>query len=156
MEDKTKPKPTYRRGMHPNSMKTVLENRIKKGTVLNPIGAHAHDPVKKALKRFTNEYMKEIVELAVMGNLAALKEVAENPNTPAIQVGVAKALAHAINDGDWTTLRAIVSEILGKQADKIDLTVTPKPMEETEEEKEKRQQRVQEKLNKLKLLNVGA
>lgn len=156
-KNKGKEKSIYRRGQHPNTKAAFAKHQIQKGEVKNPIGAAAHDPVKKLMRRFTNEYMKEIVELAVMGNLEGLKEVAENPNTPAIQVGVATALMGAIKSGDWTTLRSIVAEILGKQPDKVISDVNVKhSIVETEEQKEERKKRVSEKLQRLKLLNASA
>lgn len=106
-----------KRKMNPESLKNL--KKIKKGTILNPEGGRAHDPAKKLLKRFTNSYLKEVIELAVMGNLAGLKAVAEDPDTPAIQVGVCTAMISAINKGDWGLLESIIVRIVGKVPDKI-------------------------------------
>lgn len=116
-----------RQGRAPNSLKNLKP--IRKGEVRNPHGARAHDPVKKELKRFTNKYLIEIIEMAVMGNLAGLKAVVDNPDSPAIQVGVAKSLFNAISEGDWSTLESIVSRIIGKVPDKVDFTGTMKSLQ---------------------------
>lgn len=107
------------KGRSPNSLKNL--KHIKKGQVMNPEGARAHDPVKKELKRFTNKYLRDIIELAVMGNLAGLQAVVKDPNAPAIQVGVAKALADAVVNGNWSILESIVSRVIGKVPDRIHL-----------------------------------
>ncbi len=114
METNTK----YKRGKNPNSMKNLKP--IKKGSVLNPIGANAHDPIKKAIKKFTNQYLIEVINMAVMGNLKGLQDVVKNPDSPAIQVGVAKCLFTAISKGDWDTLESIIVRIIGKVPDKIE------------------------------------
>lgn len=105
------------KGKSPNSLKNLKP--IKKGQIMNPEGARSHDPVKKEIKKFTSKYMTEIIELAVMGNLEGLAKVVKDPNAPAIQVGVAKALHKAISNGDWGTLNDIVARIIGKVPDKV-------------------------------------
>ena len=110
----------YPKGKHPNQLAALRP--IKKGQVLNPNGARAHDPVKRAMRRFTNEYMKEIIELAVLGNLDGLQKIVKDKDAPAIQVGVARALFNAIKNGDWSTLNSIVERLIGKVPDRIDLS----------------------------------
>lgn len=108
----------YKRGKNPNSMKNLKP--VKPGMVLNPRGAAAHDPIKKAIKKFTNQYLIEVIDMAVMGNLKGLQDVVKNPNSPAIQVGVAKCLYTAISKGDWDTLESIIVRIIGKVPDRVE------------------------------------
>jgi hypothetical protein len=105
------------RGLHPNSKKNLKP--IEKGEVRNPLGGRAHDPHLKVLRSFTNEYMKEILELAVMNNIEGLKAIITNQDSPAIQVGIARALVEAIRHGDWTTLEKIVERLIGKVPDRL-------------------------------------
>lgn len=95
---------------------------IKKGQVLNPNGARTHNPIKKALMKLTVETYREVIELVLTGNLAALEEVIKNPNTPAIQVGVATAFVKALKAGDYGTIERIAERIVGKIPEVINLT----------------------------------
>lgn len=105
------------KGKSPNSLKNLKP--IKKGQIMNPEGARSHDPIKKELRRFTHKYLKETIELAVMGNLEGLQKVVKDPSSPAIQVGIAKALHKAIQNGDWGTLESIVQRVVGKIPDRV-------------------------------------
>lgn len=104
---------------HPNSLAQLKP--IKKGEVLNPNGARAHDPLKKELKKFTQKYMRDTIEIALTGNILGLQEIVKNPDSPAFQVGLAKSLYNAINQGDWGTLESIVQRVVGKIPDRIHL-----------------------------------
>ncbi len=104
---------------HPNSIAALKP--IKPGEVRNPEGARAHDPIKKELKKFTQKYMRDTIEVAFTGNIAALQAIVKNPNSPAFQVGLAKALANAITRGDWGTLESIAQRVVGKIPDRIHL-----------------------------------
>lgn len=86
----------------------------KPGQSGNPEGGRAHDPIKKEFRKFTSEYLKEIIELAVMGDVEGLKVITETPGTPAIKVGLARSLYNAIKDGDWPMLERIFERITGK------------------------------------------
>lgn len=106
------------KGNNPNSRKNLKP--IKKGQVLNPAGRGAENPYIRELRKFTNEYLKEVIEQAVMGNLAGLKAIVEDPNAPAIQVGVAKCMFEAISKGDWNTFERIFERIIGKVPIKVE------------------------------------
>lgn len=97
------------------------EHRIKKGQVLNPEGGRSGNPALRALRKLTVETYREVIELALSSNIAALKKVAEDPNTAAVQVGVAVALIKAIQKGDWTVINAIAERIVGKIPDKLEV-----------------------------------
>ncbi len=140
-----------KKGRHPNSLKNLKP--VKPGEIRNAEGGRSHDKHKKIWKRFTNEYLVEIIDLAIMGNLQGLKKVVDNPDSPAIQVGVAKALFTAISKGDWDTLERIISRIVGKVPDKIDLSGSVGSYAETQEDAENRQKRVEMLLQKRAMLN---
>lgn len=100
----------------------LKQHQFKKGQPsANPQGARLHDPVTKALKKLTLESYREVIELVLTGNLAALKAMAEHPDTPAIQVGVATSIMKAIKDGDPTVLERFAARIVGKIPDEINL-----------------------------------
>lgn len=113
-------KAKYRKGKNPNSLRNLKP--LKKGDPSpNKIGARAHDIVAKEMRKFTNKYLIEVIELAVMGNITGLQAILTNPNSPAIQVGIARSLFKAISDGDWDTLEKIISRIIGKIPDNLNI-----------------------------------
>jgi len=89
----------------------------QKGEVRNPEGARSHNPAR----RLSLELYREIIELALTGNIDSLKKVAEDPKTSVIQVGLAYALIKAVKDGDWDTQERITARILGKIPDHINI-----------------------------------
>lgn len=93
----------------------------KKGEIRNPEGGRTHNPLTKALKKLTIETYREVIELALTSNIKALKEIAEHPKTPAVQVGVAFALIGAVKKGDWEVLEKIASRIVGKIPDQLNV-----------------------------------
>lgn len=97
---------------------------IKKGQVLNPNGARAHNPATKALKNLTIETYREVIELVLTGNLQALRDMRDNENIPAIQVGVARAFYNAIKCGDYGVIERIAERIVGKIPDQLVLNST--------------------------------
>jgi hypothetical protein len=90
--------------------------QFKKGNNANPRGAGAHDPIKRELKRITNAVYTEIIECALKENIVGLEKIAKDPATPAMQVGIARALGRAISKGDWSILNSIVERLVGRQA----------------------------------------
>lgn len=117
----------YPPGRHPNTLANLKP--IQPGQVLNPAGAGAQDPVTRELKKFTSQYLSEMIELAVLGDLSELKKVAEDPKTPAIQVGIAKVLHKGISEGNWNVIEQLLARTIGKVPDKFDHTSGGKPIE---------------------------
>ena len=109
------------RGRHPNSLKNLEATKFKKGEVHNPIGARAHSPVKRAIKHFMNHDLQDIVHIACTGKLVDLKNIAEDENASSIERGVAACMYDAIVKKDWDKLRSIISEIVGKQPELINI-----------------------------------
>jgi hypothetical protein len=116
MDTTEKPK----RGHHPNSSKNL--KKFPPNNNANPLGAGAHDPVKRALKKFGNDYVKEIIEIAMMGELKDLAEIFNNPG-PALRRGLAKAVYDAATNGNWPMLERIFERVLGKIPERIEHTV---------------------------------
>lgn len=95
---------------------------IQKGEVRNPLGNSGFsNPVIKALRKLTLPLYREVIELALTSNIAQLQKLAADPDTPAIQVGVAIALMKAIKVGDWDILEKIASRIVGKIPDEVNV-----------------------------------
>lgn len=97
---------------------------FKKGQSGNPRGGQMHNPAVKALKKLTIETYREVIELVLTGNLTDLKAMAENPATPALQVGIAAAFMKAIKSGDYTVIERIAERIVGKIPDVVNVNST--------------------------------
>lgn len=96
--------------------------KFKKGQSGNPNGGRAHSPAIRALKNLTVDTYREVIELVLTGNLAALKAMVEHPDTPAVQVGVATAFMKAIKNGDYGVIERIAERIVGKIPDVVQVT----------------------------------
>ena len=93
---------------------------VKGGPSANPRG-RTPNPAIKALRKLTLETYREVIELAMVGNLAALESVAKDPATSAVQVGVAVALLKAIKSGNVEVLERLAERIIGKIPTVIDV-----------------------------------
>lgn len=98
-----------------------IETRFKKGKSGNPEGGRKHNPAIKALKNITIESYREVIEIVMTGSLADLKEMAEDPKTSALQVGVATSFLKAIKTGDYNVIEQIASRVIGKLPDEINV-----------------------------------
>jgi hypothetical protein len=112
----------YGKGLNPNSMKNL--KKIPKGTVLNPLGWHAHNQAKKDLKRITHAYLEEVVHAAFMGDMAQLIAIVKDKTSEPIKVGVASSILVAIKKGDWKTLNEILERVIGKVPENINLAAS--------------------------------
>lgn len=95
--------------------------QFQKGRSGNPEGARAHNPLVKALKKLTIESYREVIEIVMTGTLTDLKEMAENPKTSALQVGIATSFMKAIKAGDYTIIEKIAERIIGKIPDELNV-----------------------------------
>jgi hypothetical protein len=95
---------------------------FKKGEVRNPLGAAAHDPIKRAQKKLTNEYFKEVIDAILQGDMDALKRMAEDTTQPALKFGVARSVFYAAKAGNWGVMQNIIERLVGKIPDRIELT----------------------------------
>src|SRR5271165_5666722 len=103
----------------------MAERKWKKGQPSpNPNGRPPLNPAQKALKNLTIETYREVIELVLTGNLQALKDMAQHPDTPAIQVGVATSFMKAIKNGDYGVIERIAERIVGKIPDHLVLDST--------------------------------
>lgn len=94
---------------------------IKKGEIRNPNGGRSHNPILRALRNLTRDEFAKMIELAVLNNVAGLKAVVSDPNSSALQVGIAMAMLKASSKGDWTIIESIVSRVIGKMPDLIEM-----------------------------------
>ncbi len=94
-------------------------HQFKPGQTGNPNGRPALTAVQRELRKLTLETYREVIELALTGNLDALRALIKNPDTPAIQVGVASSILTAIKKGDASVLERFAARLVGKIPDEI-------------------------------------
>lgn len=94
-------------------------SQFKPGKSGNPEGGRAHNPALKALRKLTVESYREIIELVLTGNVAAIKKLAEDPKSTGLQVGISVAFLKAIKSGDYNVIERIAERIVGKIPDVV-------------------------------------
>lgn len=100
---------------------SLAKHTFKKGQSGNPEGARAHNPAIKALTKLTIESYREVIEIVMTGTLQDLKEMAEDPKTSALQVGIATSFMKAIKSGDYAIIEKIAERIIGKIPDELNV-----------------------------------
>lgn len=89
----------------------------------NPLGWHAHDPHKRELKKITNETVKEVIELGLVGKISELEDIRDDDDAPALKRGLARAIINATNEGNFHLLQAMFERLIGKVPDQINHNV---------------------------------
>lgn len=109
--------------MGENRKRPHLKAPWKKGQSGNPKGRPkgTTNVIRQALRELTVETYREVIETVLKGNMAALQAIIDDPDTPVIQVGVAKAFMKAMKAGDYATIERIAERIVGKIPDEINL-----------------------------------
>lgn len=88
----------------------------------NPEGGRLHDPVKKALKRMTEEQIAEVGTLLLESKVSELTRMAKDPNTTVLKAMLAAVAAKAITTGDQSKLGMILDRIAGPVTQRFDHT----------------------------------
>lgn len=104
--------------------KPPVGRRFTKGRSGNPEGGRAHNPALRALKKLTIETYREAIEQVMTGNLAQLQDTIKNPESTALQVGIATAFLKAIKNGDYAVVERIAERIVGKIPDELNVKNT--------------------------------
>lgn len=93
-----------------------------KGQVPNPIGARAHDPQKKALRKLTHAQVAEVASLILDGDIDALNEVVKDKTSTPLKIWLASVAMKGIQKGDMATLSMLLDRVVGKVKEKVDLS----------------------------------
>lgn len=96
-------------------------HHFKPGQSGNPHGRPPLNPIQKALKNLTIATYREVIEVVMTGNIDNLKAMIIDPNTPALQVGIARSFIKAIDAGDYGVIERIAERIVGKIPDELNL-----------------------------------
>lgn len=101
--------------------------RFKKGNNANPLGGKLHDPEIRAIKRLTQDELKEVGTLVVKGDIEALKKLKEDSKCSVLQAMVASVAIRIISKGDMQALDVLLNRLIGKVKDELDMSVGGKP-----------------------------
>lgn len=96
---------------------------FKKGQSGNPKGKPKgrFNPIQRALKELTIDTYREVIELVLTGNEAAVQAILVDDDRSLLQKGVAKAFIKACKAGDYEVIERIAERIVGKIPDQINL-----------------------------------
>lgn len=100
--------------------------KFEKGQVNNPLGAGAHNPEVKLIKKLTNDEIAELGSIIVSGDVEKLNEVRQSKTASVIQVLMASVLQKAILRGDMAAANALLDRIVGKVKDQVESSGTIK------------------------------
>lgn len=104
--------------------KHLKKHQFKPGQSGNPSGFPKMDPRSRVIKELTLAAYRNCVDLVCTGNIAALEAMKNDATIPAIQMAVAAALATAMRTGDYDTIEKIVSRVIGKIPEEININST--------------------------------
>ncbi len=102
------------------------QTRFRPGNRANPRGASAHDPTWKAMNLTKNELLGSL-NLVARGSVADLKNVAQDPNAPAIHAMIASVVDRIIEKGDAHAFDLLLNRLVGKVKDEVHVDETSKP-----------------------------
>ena len=99
--------------------KTGGRNFVK-GVVTNPLGAGAHDPVLRAIRRLSRSQISEIGTLLLDNNHDSLKAIIDDKNTSVLKLMIASVANRVIAKGDHGALATILEQVAGKPKERIE------------------------------------
>lgn len=140
-----------RKKQSPQAADRIRPYQWKPGQTGNPNGRPTLTKEQRAMRALTLTSYREVIELALTGNLEELKAFAQDPDTPVIQVGVATAILRAIKNGDAGVLEMFAARIIGKIPEVINVnnTNTPTTISNlSETQLEERLRRIRSKLDR--------
>lgn len=115
----------------PTAKSLLNLKKIKKGQVLNPLGAGAHNPELRAIRRLTAIELAEVASLILDKDLKGLEQLIKDAQLPecgisGLKVWIATIAAKGIKAGDSTRLDAILNRVVGKPKDHISMKILNK------------------------------
>lgn len=96
--------------------KPPVSSRWKKGEAPKRPPVSTENLIKRQI---TRQLVNEVVATALSADIESLKQIVNDPQSPALKVGIAVSLLRAIQKGDWHVLELIVQRVVGKVPDEV-------------------------------------
>lgn len=93
----------------------------KPGQSGNPEGGRAHNPALRALRNFTNETFREVLEKVLAGSPGDLRAMITSKDSTNLEILVARAFADATKNGSFALVERIAERLLGKVPDTVNV-----------------------------------
>lgn len=100
-----------------------MGRRFQKGSNPNPLGAGAHNPVVKVIRRLTQSEVAEVASLVLEKNADKLKEIRDSKDTPALKAWMCSVALKGIEYGDPQRLNALLDRVIGKPKEESSITL---------------------------------
>jgi hypothetical protein len=104
------------------SLEAIIPYQFKKGETGNKIGANAHSPEIKAIKKMTMKEIEEIGTMLLNENVEQLKIIMMDKDSPAIRTMIAAVVLKAISRGDAKAMNTILDRIVGKIKQHVEIS----------------------------------
>ena len=98
----------------------LLKHSWKKGQSGNPKGPPPG--LTGMIKKLTRSELEDIAGLVIKGDVVELKKLAKDPTTQVLKAMFASVCIRAIEQGNMTTLDALLDRLIGKVAQQTHLT----------------------------------
>lgn len=91
----------------------IRKHAFKKGVISNPRGRGASLPLKKEMRRYTTAIVAEIYNKLSEYTRRELRSVTIDPEAPALEIIIAKALLRDMRNSDQTHTQTVLNRIIG-------------------------------------------
>ncbi len=93
-----------------------------KGQIANPLGAKAHNENLKRVRKLTHDAIAEIGQLILDGDIDTITAISKNRKETVLRVWFANIALKAMHKGDWQALNPFLDRVIGKQAQKLEIS----------------------------------
>ena len=105
--------------------KTKEECQFKKGMIANPNGRPKGTAViPPSIKQFNSKMISEVMAKYISMDVAQLSEIIKDTSLPVLDMLVARILATGVQKADQTRFSFILDRMVGKVADKQEISQT--------------------------------
>lgn len=105
--------------------KTKEECQFKKGMIANPNGRPKGTAViPPGIKQFNSKMISEVMAKYISMDVAQLSEIIKDTSLPVLDMLVARILATGVQKADQTRFSFILDRMVGKVADKQEISQT--------------------------------
>jgi hypothetical protein len=101
--------------------KMPIGRRIQKGQVLNPLGAGAHNPLLKTIRRMSRDDLAEVGSLLFTTPMGEIERLAKDKTQSGLKYILLQQIVDA-GKGGIGAFREVVDRVIGKVQDDVKIT----------------------------------